>query len=211
MRTYDEHHEFFHKLRIFGSIYILQLPLCAIFVIGSNPLYKINTYTLISCFVTFGTQLLLLLCYHPFFTDSHTFPFHAQIEDMKQYKFKQSKQLAGEKVTWSGVISSLPRLSTIFSSGKKNKNQSFVELKPEIISFTGGYNSNIDSNGKLIPPSLFDRRQLSKLRSESISMGERLTLLNEYYSKLSNTFDKISITGNYYIFIIFLLYFFYEY
>jgi hypothetical protein len=193
MRTYEEHHDFFNKLRIFGSIFILHIPLSALFVIGSNPLHKIITYTLISCFVTFTTQLLLLISYHPFFTESHTFPFHAQIEDMKQYKFKQSKQLKGEKVTWSGIISAIPSLSSFLSSGMKNNKESFVELKPEIISFTGGYSNNIDSNGKLIPPSVFDRRQLSRLKLESVSMGERLTLLNEYYSKLSNTFEKIAV------------------
>jgi len=67
--------------------------------------------------------------------------------------------------------------------------------QPKVISFTGGYSNTelIDDMGRVKPPSIFDRLQLSKLKEVVKSFGKRILAITEHQKKMEDVLNAVSL------------------
>lgn len=79
--NYSKKKRFYRKFALFGSIWLMALPIMALTTIGIDPMFRqvylnVWEYTLV-----FLGQFVLLLLYNPILKYNSSFPFHQKVEE----------------------------------------------------------------------------------------------------------------------------------
>ena len=194
MDKWPEHRRFFWILRLVGSLDIFAMPVGLVIVGAITDMYRAKVYFNWQCALGMACKFCLLILYHPRIS-KRTFPFHAQIEDMKEYKLRQI-EMAGHLS--NNINSGLDGNSGTSAGGGVGGGGSNKGRKP--ISFTGGPKpddtTSIDSSGRVRPPSYFDKKQIGRLKLASHEVDNMIASLNEYSHTLSSVLDKVNTDDN---------------
>lgn len=170
--------KFYLEFRTLALVYCLRLPVIALVLIGSSEISATAIYASVDCVVVFICQIILVIIFHPHIFPEN-FPFHAKLDDMKLYKLEKKRAEESKKK----------------ASDVNDLDQQSQKDEPQIISFTSGYSNNefIQEDGRVKPPSLFDRLQLSKLKDVVKAFGARIVALTEHHKKMEDVLNAVSV------------------
>lgn len=170
LTNYPEQKQFFEKFRLLATFYTLRLPVVELIILGCSDISSVEIYTSVDCVVVFLCQSVLLAMFHPRLFPEQ-FPFHAKLDDMILYKLDKKK-----------------------AESKKSEDD-LADEQPKVISFTGGYGNAelIDEVGRVKPPSVFDRLQLSKLKEVVQNFGKRISSVSDHQKKMEAVLNAVSV------------------
>jgi len=173
--NYPEQKAFFVRFRLLALVYTLRLPIVELIILGCTDISSVEIYSSVDCVVVFICQTVLLAVFHPHLFPEQ-FPFHAKLDDMKLYTLEK-KEAESKK-------------AEVDELDDRNHNE-----QPKVISFTGGYSNTelIDDMGRVKPPSIFDRLQLSKLKEVVKSFGKRILAITEHQKKMEDVLNAVSL------------------
>ena len=207
IRKWPEHHSFWFRLRALGIVYILHLPVLNLISLGFSEMFNTKIVWIGEIVSIVLCMICLLLLYHPRLFPA-SFPFHAQIEDMKMYKLKQAedidasvimKQTALEKTNvisfTGGAVATAQPVAAGGDDPSDSRKKAINFTGTRAVSFTGGTSvsaAKLDSNGKLIPTSYFDKKQLRTIKTVQEEVDAVIASLNEYSHSLQEILNRVN-------------------
>ena len=189
-----EHRHFYNHLRLLGGGYMLHGPIGNFIAAQIGEMFKIKFMWIWNQVFIVFTTLCLLLLYHPRVFPA-SFPFHAQIEDMKMYKLKKLEE--STVVNNNNAAGSGDNHVVSFTGGSSSLTQSRPSASSSKVanSFTGGTSqttAEVDSKGRVFPPSYFDRKQINHIKGLTGQVDAMIASLNNYSHSLNEILEHVN-------------------